>query len=161
MPTDKADIFTWAKFGDFDSFIERFRVDEINKESEFGGNLLHYAISGRNFDIALYLIEQGIDVNGTDPNGQTPLHYICVDQNIDVASRLLSKNADINIRDKYGNNAMWTAVFNCKGRNYEMVELFMRYNPDILIKNNAGRSPMDFAVQVDNQKLINILLQRP
>ena len=54
---------------------------------------------------------------------------------------------------------MWTAVFNCKGRNYEMVELFMMFNPDIMTKNNAGRSPLDFSMQVGDEKLIDILLK--
>ena len=52
---------------------------------------------------------------------------------------------------------MWTAVFNCKGKYYDIVELFMKYNPDIHTKNNAGRSPLDFAIQVGNEKLIKML----
>ncbi len=38
-----------------------------------------------------------------------------------------------------------------------MVELFMQYNPDKTTKNNAGRSPLDFARQVGNDKLIEML----
>ena len=159
MPSEKADIFTLAKFGDLETFKSKFNVSEINKKSESDSSLLHYAISGSQFDISTFLINSGIDVNLTNSDGQTALHLICVNQNIDVAKELLKKGADINIRDKYGNNAMWTAVFNCKGRNYEMVELFMTLNPDIMTKNNAGRSPLDFAIQVGNKKLINMALR--
>ncbi|WP_222127424.1 ankyrin repeat domain-containing protein [Bacillus sp. X1(2014)] len=38
-----------------------------------------------------------------------------------------------------------------------MVELFMKYNPDTTTKNKAGRSPLDFAKQVGNDKLVNLL----
>lgn len=160
MPTEKADIFTLARLGDLETFKSKFNISEINRKSEKGSSLLHYAISGSKFDIASFLINSGIDVNLTNSDGQTALHLICVNQNINVAKELMQKKADINLRDKYGNNAMWTAVFNCKGRNYEMVDLFMNFNPDVLTKNNAGRSPLDFAMQVGNEKLINILLKK-
>lgn len=160
MPTEKSDIFTIARFGDLETFKRNLDISEINKKSESGSSLLHYAISGSKFDIADFLIESEIDVNLTNSEGQTALHLICVNQSICVAEKLLKKGADINLRDKYGNNAMWTAVFNCKGRNYEMVELFMTFNPDIMKKNNAGKSPLDFAIQVGNEKLIDILLKK-
>jgi uncharacterized protein len=160
MPTEKADIFTLAKFGDLETFKIKFDIGDINKKDENGSGLLHYAISGNKFDIALFLINNNIDVNMTNSDGQTALHLICINQNLNVAKELLQRGIDINLRDKYGNNAMWTAVFNCKGRNYEMVELLMKYNPDISTKNNAGRSPLDFAKQVGDEKLINILLKK-
>lgn len=160
MPTEKADIFTLARFGDLEIFKSKFNISYINKKSESGSSLLHYAISGNKFDIASFLINSGIDVNLTNSGGQTALHLICVNQNIGIAEELLKNSVDINLRDKYGNNAMWTAVFNCKGRNYEMVKLFMAFNPDIMTKNKAGRSPLDFAIQVGNEKLINILLKK-
>lgn len=93
----------------------------------------------------------------TNEVGQTALHGICNYPSIEVAKDILEHGGNINIRDKYGNNALWTAVFNCKGRYYDMVELFMKYNPDVKTKNNAGRSPLDFAIQVGDDKLIKLL----
>ena len=138
---------------------KKFRIEDINKKSEYGSSLLHYSIEGNKFDISLFLIENGIDLNLIDSEGNTALHYICNTQNIEIAKLILEKGADLEIRNKYGNNAMWTAVFNCKGRYYEMVELFMQYNPDIITKNKAGRSPLDFAKQTNNEKLIKILIK--
>ena len=158
MPTEKASIFTLAKFGSFAVFEGNFEHGYINKKDENGSGLLHYAISGRQFEIASYLIDKGIDLNQQNSDGQTALHLICVNQNVEVAQKILSNGGDINIRDKYGNNAMWAAVFNCKGKNYEIVELFMQYKPDVQTKNKAGRSPLDFAQQVGNDRLIKMLL---
>lgn len=76
---------------------------------------------------------------------------------MDIAREILKRGGDINIRDKYGNNALWTAVFNCKGRYYHMIELFMQYNTDTTTKNNADRSPLDFAKQIGDTKLIGML----
>ncbi|WP_043930594.1 ankyrin repeat domain-containing protein [Bacillus sp. EB01] len=160
MPTENADIYTLAKFGDLESFMRNFDKKQMNKKSSSGSGLLHYAISGNRFDIASFLIDQGIDVNMTNADGQTALHLVCVNQDLTVAKQLLERGIDVNLKGKYGNNAIWTAVFNCKGRNYEMVELLMTYNPDIHNKNKAGKSPLDFAKQVGNEILITILLEK-
>lgn len=157
MPTEKADLYTLARFGDFEAFKNKFVLGKINKKNEYGTGLLHYCIAGENHDISMFLIINGIDVNMTDENGNTPLHLIAEHPNLDVAKEILNRGGDINIRNKYGNNALWTAVFNCKGRYYELVELFMKKTPDTTTKNNAGRSPIDFAKQVGNEKLIRIL----
>ncbi|WP_127579446.1 ankyrin repeat domain-containing protein [Paenibacillus koleovorans] len=155
--SEKATIFTKAQHGDLDQFKSDFNLDEINTKSDIGSGLLHHAIAGRNFEIAMYLIENNINVNLTNLDGQTALHYISNFPSITIAKEILNAGGDINIRDKFGNNALWTAVFNCKGKYYEMVELFMTKNPDVTSKNKAGRSPLDFAIQVENQKLIDIL----
>lgn len=158
--TEKADIFTVAQYGDIQTFTEKFSsVHDINLKRN-GSSLLHYSIAGRRFDIAQFLLDRDIDENMSNSDGQTPLHLISVCQNLQVAECLLQKGADLNIRDKYGNNALWTAVFNCKGKNYEMVELFLKYEPDVTTKNKAGRSPLDFALQVGDEKLIHILQER-
>lgn len=159
MPTDKADIFTLARLGDLATCKSKLNRCEINQKSDSGSSLLHDAISGNKFDIALFFINSGIDVNLTNSDSQSALHLICINQNVDVAKELLYRGANLNLRDKYGNNAMWTAVFHCKGRNYKMVKLFMAFNPDISTPNKAGKSPLDFAMQVGDEKLINILLK--
>lgn len=166
MPTKKADIYTLAYFGNLEAFLKKFNYEQINDKDENGAGLLHYAISGDQFDIAMFLIDTGIDVNMIDTNahGQTALHFICVynectDNHLRIAKKLLEKGIDINIRDTYGNNAIWTATLHCKGRNYDMVKLLMQYNPDITTKNKSGRSPLDFAIQVKNEKLIDVLLK--
>lgn len=157
MPTEKAGVYTLARFGDFNAFKKKFVKNEINNINEFGSSLLHSSIAGRQFDISLFLLRNGIDVNITAKEGYTALHLICENPNLEVAREILKLGGDINIRDRYSNNALWTAVFNCKGRYYDMVELFMQYNPDTITKNIAGRSPLDFAKQIGDAKLIGML----
>lgn len=154
---ENASIFTIARYGDYKMFTSKFSPEDITKKSEDGSGLLHYAIIGKHFDIALFLIQNGIDVNMTNSEGQTALHLICVHPNIEVANAIFEKGGNVNIRDKYGNNALWSAVFNCKGRYYDLVELFLKYKPDVNTQNKAGRAPLDFAIQVGNEKLANLL----
>ena len=153
---ENASLFTIAQYGDYETFVKKFSAAEIAKKDSNGSGLLHCAISGENFDIALFLIQNGIDVNMINSAGQTALHLICENPNLEVANALLEKGGDLNIRDEYGNNPLWTAVFNC-GQDYDLVELFMKCHPDVAAKNKAGRSPLDFAKQVENEKLVSIL----
>jgi len=157
--SENASIFTIAQLGSIELFKSKFLQSDINKKSDTGSSLLHLAIAGRNFGVAEFLLENGIDVNMTNIEGQTALHYITDFPNMEIAKKILEQGADINIRDKFGNNALWSAVLECKGKYYDMVELFMQYKPDVLTKNKAGRSPLDFATQVGNDKLIALLQQ--
>jgi ankyrin repeat protein len=104
MPTEKASIFTIAEMGDLENFKKKFRIEDINKKSEYGSSLLHYSIEGNKFDISLFLIENGIDLNLIDSEGNTALHYIGNTQNVEIAKLILEKGADLEIRNKYGNN---------------------------------------------------------
>ncbi len=157
--TDKASIFTIAKYGDYDAFFHKFKDSDINK-CEAGSSLLHLSIAGRNFEIASFLILKGIDTNMVNSDGQTVLHIITFYPNFEITEALLKNSTDVNLRDKHGNNALWYAVFNCKGKDYDLVRLFMRYDVDIYTKNKAGRSPLDFAIQIGDQQLQNLLINR-
>jgi uncharacterized protein len=77
MPTEKADVYTLARFGDFEAFKRKFVKEEINATDKFGSSLLHKSISGRQFDISLFLLRNGIDVNIKAKEGYTALHLIC------------------------------------------------------------------------------------
>ena len=97
------------------------------------------------------------NINQQDYKGETPLHYCAAYFNLEIAELLLQKKAQINIIDKYGNNPLWVAVFNAHG-DYRMVKLFLKYNANIQNKNRANRSPLDFAKQINDLDLVNILL---
>lgn len=157
--TDKADIFTIAKYGNYDAFLHKFKDSYIN-ECEDGSSLLHLSIAGRNYEIASFLIQKGINTNRVNSDGQTALHFITFYPDFEITETLLKNSTDVNLRDKYGNNALWYAVFNCKGKSYDLVRLFMRYDVDISTKNKAGRSPLDFAIQIGDQQLQNLLINR-
>ena len=107
-------------------------------------------------DIATNLINRN-NINQQDYKGETPLHYCAAYFNLEIAELLLQKKAQINIIDKYGNNPLWVAVFNAHG-DYRMVKLFLKYNANIQNKNRANRSPLDFAKQINDLDLVNILL---
>lgn len=107
-------------------------------------------------DIATDLIGRGIDLDYQDTDGATALNY-CIEYNDEVTATLLvQQNININIEDKYGNQALWYAVFNARGE-YNLVNLLLANGADAHHKNHAGRSPLDFASQINDNELIFLL----
>ena len=133
------EIFSIIRLGTYALYEKSIVGVDIDCCNEYKQNLLQEAIAACKNDIAKDLINRNIDLNHQDSNGQTPLHYCAQYLNIEIARLLLSKSADINIEDAYGK------------------ELFIEYNANIYHLNKVGRSPLDFAKQIDDTKLVQIL----
>ena len=161
MSSDKSqDLFQIIRLGiTLDDVSDDILSKQINDNNEYGRNLLQEAIAHRQEAYALFLISKGIDVNHKDDNGATPLHYTAVYKLPIVAESILKHNGNPNLLDKHGNSPLWTAVFNARGE-YKMVEILMNFNAEINIKNLYGKSPLDFASQIKDDTLINILTRK-
>ncbi|MBD9354546.1 ankyrin repeat domain-containing protein [Methylomonas albis] len=150
------DLFQVIRLNDEEKFYSEIDDVDINQVNEDGQNMLHEAVAYNNLPFAKALIKRNIDVNHRDIKSQTPLHYAANHGFLDIAELILNSGGSLNIEDDYGNQPTWTAVFNARG-NYEIVKCFLKFKPDISHKNRAGRSPLDFANQINDQNLIHIL----
>ncbi|MDA0910638.1 MAG: ankyrin repeat domain-containing protein [Proteobacteria bacterium] len=139
--------------------LERSLNQENINETYHSDILLQRAIAYDRHEIANTLVNKAVNVNHTNDNNDTALHY-CADRGddfYDTAKLILENGGDLSIADKYGNQPLWTATMNSKGRYYAMVELFVKYGANPNHVNNAGRSPLDFAKTRKDQKLIEML----
>lgn len=82
---------------------------------------LFEAISQKSFKLARMLVEgEGVNVNCTNKDGETPLLMVCEEKTDGDARRqqhslikaLLDKNANLFIRDKYGRTSLTCAYMN-------------------------------------------------
>lgn len=137
----------------YKTYIEKFNINITN---ENGISLLHKAIAHQRSEIAFDLIGRSINVNIQDNKGQSSLHYLAFFPNLELAKAIIQNGAILELKDDFGNTPLWYAVFNARG-NYDFVELLIqnRANPNSL--NNAGRSPIMFASQINDQRLTEIL----
>ncbi len=152
----KVNLFQAIRQNDTDTFYSNIDAADINQTDEDGQNFLHEAVAFNNNLLGKKLIEKNIDVNHKDVNFQTPLHYAANNKENELAELILNNGGNLNVEDKYGNQPLWTAVFNAKG-DYGIVKLFISFKPDINHKNQHGKSPLDFAQQINDQILVNIL----
>lgn len=130
--------------------------DNLNLINEFGQNLLHEAIAHGNDEVSIALIELGIDLNHQDSKGQASLHYAAARNQAEVVARILTQGGDVTVTDSFGNQPLWTAVFNARG-NYRTVSALLAHGADTAHRNKAGRSPLDFAQQIQDTELILLL----
>lgn len=150
------DIFQLIRNNLNDDLANKKSSIDINTLNEFGENLLHEAIEVKNVFAAKILLEKGVNVNHQDKQGNTPLHYIGEMPNVELLNLVLENGGDLSISNIHGNTPVWTMVFNVRG-NYSLIDAIKKYNPDVNIKNKAGRSPLDFAKQINDQTLISKL----
>lgn len=115
------------------------------------------SIINENFEIVQWLFTQGVDVNIQDRAGLSALHFSVQNKNLELCKSLLQKKASIDLKDTYGNTPLWKATFDARG-DYNIVKVLVSKGADVNSKNNAGRSPIDFAMQIKDDDLLKILM---
>lgn len=72
---------------------------------------------------------------------------------------ILERN--INYSNTYSRNLLQEAIVSCENTiAVDLVKLLIRCGADALSKNNAIRSPLDFAKQIKDMEMINILTDK-
>lgn len=119
---------------------------------EYHRSMLHEAVSTRKLEIALDLIQRGIDLNIQDYNGNTALHYAVGNlkyrENRMIAKAILDRRPRVNLQDHDGNTALWYVLYharNVAGEEYdeccEIVKMLLDAGADTNLKNRLGSSP--------------------
>lgn len=140
-----SELFQLILHGEHNALLEKITFDNINQQLN-GSSLLMYALQHQQDDIALKLIELGIDVNLQNSKGQTALHFIAVyKNNIHVAQAIIDHGADLALQDSSGNISLWTAIFNAQ-HHYELVKLLLEHGANLNSKNRTAKSPYDLAL---------------
>lgn len=150
------DIFQAIRTKNNEEYDLLINTTNFNVVNNYGQNLLQESISFDNQYVSNDLINKNIDLNHKDKDGKTALHYCASHNNFNIAEAILKKECEIDICDNYGNNPLWVSVFNSRGV-YDIVKLFVKYKANLNNKNNAGKTPLDFAIQINDEELIKIL----
>ncbi|WP_153848420.1 ankyrin repeat domain-containing protein [Sphingobacterium paramultivorum] len=159
MNIDKTErVFQYVRLGEFENLKKEVKKDNVNDYiNENQENLLQEAISSKSDEIIDYLLECKIDINHADKVGKTPLHYSAAHNDYETTKRLLkSPSIEVNKKDMHGNNPLWVATFNARGY-YDIVALLKENGGNPNSKNNSNRSALDFAIQINDEELKNIL----
>ncbi len=88
--------------------VVRYLVEHsknLNGGSKYGTPLMAASVKGYEKIVAL-LLEKGVDVNASDPNGTTALHYAIIFNFDNVAKQLAIAKANANLKDNRGKTAI-------------------------------------------------------
>ena len=170
MNYDLMDAYDLAELGTLEMFVKKFDRKLLNKRNKYGFSLLHEAISGHKWDIAEFLINEGIDVNLKDSEGATALHDLCDIrlENYEIQMSLIKKLLDLGCSVNEPNNEKNTPLINATARSngpgFERYKLLLEYNPDIYRKNKSGMSCLVLAKETrdffEDPTIYNYLVEK-
>ena len=83
-----------------------FFYDEERDYNDVYFNALQAAASGGNEDVINFLLEQGMDINASTPQGWTPLFIAVRDGQAEAAKLLIFRQADLNAQTDRGATAL-------------------------------------------------------
>jgi ankyrin repeat protein len=121
-----------------------------------GGNIFHLmndTIS--NEEMISILKNQGISLNETDNNGNSPLHVAILAGESEYARSLINQGADLNIKNKLGLSPLHLAAFL---NDREVANHLLQKGAEIDIKGNSGYTPLHIASELNHVRLAKDLL---
>lgn len=128
---------------------------DINQTDASGATALHWAANKGDYEMALYLIENGGDPKIEDDDfGATPLNWAAFDGSLDIVMLLIDNGADINTQNIWGNTPLHNAITQ---NNIDMVGYLIGQGADTDIMNNNGETPLVLAQSLANPEILRLL----
>ncbi|MDA0966918.1 MAG: S8 family serine peptidase [Proteobacteria bacterium] len=100
------------------------------------------------------LIEQGVDINAVDKNGQTALMRAAAAGNDQMVAILITNGADIGLQDSKGNTALHYAAANDHASTTKML---INNGAIINITNRKGQTPLELAIKNGSVYAIRVI----
>lgn len=95
---------------DDENIIKKANIKLLDlKEYKTGNSYLHKAILNNVYQLVVYLVHKGVNINSQNIIGETPMHIAIKKGFKDIISFLLNKGAILDIEDKNGRNAVYYA----------------------------------------------------
>ena len=159
------ELFNIVERGEKKMFFSNFNLEYSNAIDKYNYSLLQVAISsiakikiGNKFEIVEFLIKNNCNLNHQDKKGMTALQYLITERNYSLTALLLQSDININLEDVYGNQALWTAVFNSRFEEkfLNIINVLLQKNANPYHKNKVNRSPYQLALQFNSFELLNL-----
>jgi len=94
------------------------------------------------------LIQEGVDVNERDQNGESALVWAAKHGHINVMRILIKAGANVNIKSNSGRTALIEAVLR---HNYFAVRELLKANADVDIKDNEGMTALMYVCAIKEE----------
>ena len=145
-------------FEDYRKVVKK--IQNINYTDDNDRSFLHEAVCEKKMDVAIDLLQRGIDVDIQNVNGYTAAQSAAANQQWEMLEEILKYRPNVNLKDwRYGNNLLWEVVqYKSEERNRIARQLLdMGANP--YSENRDGKSPLDLVVMNENEELIEAFRQ--
>lgn len=132
-----------------------FLKNKFNKFKVYA--LIDETIKGRMNQVADY-IKTGVDINGTDQEGNTALMFAASYGYFNIAKLLLDNKADPNIENF---TEGYTPIFDAiRNSHLDVVKLLIKYGADLTITDNLGNTPLLVSIYKNSSnEIISALIE--
>lgn len=149
-------------FEDYRKVVEK--IQNINYTDDNDYSFLHEAVCEKKMDVAVDLLQRGIDVDIQNVNGYTAAQLAAAGQQWEMLEEILKYRPNVNLKDwRYGTNLLWEVVaYKSEERNRIARKLLdMGANP--YSENRDRKSPLDLVTMIENEELIEAFgrVERP
>ncbi len=140
------------------SFLTRMRVNMARQERRSVDLSLFTAAQNGEQEEVKALLDQGIDINAKNSEGNTPLYYALIGGHGELAQLLIEKGADVTVKDARGMTPLYLAA----GQGmYTIVELILAHDTiDINVQTDLGWTPLHIAVGQGRKEVVQLLVAR-
>lgn len=134
-------------------FYKGLSIDELLID---GDNYLHQSINLKNNFFFNFLKKKNPNLIGMNKNGESILHIAVRNKNKKIIKELLEEDFPVNIFDKFNNTPLNQAIL---ANDNEIFDLIIQFRPNIEASNFERKCPLDLAVEINNQYMIDRLNQ--
>ena len=120
------------------------------------GSVFCNAAKEGNIDTVKMMIEQGIDINITNKQGDTALHWASRGDFFAIVTLLLEYKAEVNVKNNKSYAPLHWAVAN---GNVEIVELLLINGADPNVENVYETTPLSLASKNGYDSIIDLLIK--
>ncbi|MCF7792298.1 MAG: ankyrin repeat domain-containing protein [Victivallales bacterium] len=142
--------------------VVKFLIDKgayINPDEPYRKPLM-YAIVGKSFKTAKYLIEKGADVNSVCKNNASPLYVAAEIGNPEIVELLIKHGAEVDyIQPFVGRTPLAAQAFVLTSDSIPTVEKLVKAGADMNFKDPTGMSVLDWAAARRKFDMVKYLIE--
>ena len=146
-----------AKYADVELFEKLIvRGADIHGTTKRGGNVLMFAVLGRNGKIVAHLVKGQVDVDSVADNGWSAITVAAAKGYVDMLAILMPHSKQLNQQDIYGWTPAMRAVDNGHLNAAELLLASKGADPNV--KNEVGETALHRAAENANKAMLELLL---
>jgi len=151
LGNDFYDAYHKENINDMKVLLERgVPVDIIVDNNE--NTLLIISSINKSLEVVIFLLENGANIEAKDVEGDTSLGCASFIGYSDVVSTLLKHGANIESTSISGDSPLIRAAIHC---NTDVIKILIEYGADTEVKNNGGKTFMDYLDIEDKKEIEN------
>eukprot|EP00833_Pecoramyces_ruminatium_P014543 jgi/Orpsp1_1/1188575/evm.model.d7180000065834.1 len=129
----------------------------VSEKSLFMHKLLMRAIRRKITALVEYLVNNGVDINKKNSEGEVPIILSAKYSNEDIVNILISKGVNVNEEDEYSNTPLFYAVKRKRiSKKENIIKNLIKAGANVNKKDKYGKIPLTYLIErkVDNIELI-------